>query len=127
MFAKIYLVVVSVLYAGLALWCSFQPTVTSSKVGLELKGGSGESEFITVYGGLEMGMAIIFLVGVFRAEWLSASLFACVAMHVCLVLFRTITLFRCEDIGEFTYRLAIGEWIILVLGLIAMFVESRNN
>ena len=127
MFVRIYLIAVAVLYMGLALWCTIQPDVTSKKVGFQLTGGSGKSEFITVYGGLELAMALLLIAGVFRAEWLSASLFACVVMHACLVLFRTYTLIRISDIDGFTYRLAIGEWVILLVGLIGFYQITRNS
>ena len=86
---NLFLTLVAILYAYLAIWCTWDPQTTSQKVGFDLKPGSGPNEFITVYGGLEMGMALLFL-----ACWINPtasfhSLLACTVMHGCLVLFRT--------------------------------------
>ena len=125
MSAKIFLVVVAALYIGLALWCTFQPETTSNKVGFELKGGSGHSEFVTVYGGLEFGMAIVFLLSIWPAGNIYFGVLACTVIHASLVLFRSFSFFRYTDIDSFTYRLAAGEWIIMLVG-IALLVFHRT-
>lgn len=127
-FAKIFLGLVGLLYAGLAIWCSVSPSVTSEKVGFEIKSGSGQSEFLTVYGGLEMGMALIFLLPLIRSEFLFSSLIACILIHVCLVVFRTVGFFLYTDISGMTYKLAAGEWVILVLGIVcAVLMKSGST
>jgi len=83
MIAKTYLTVVSLLYFGLAMWCTFAPAETSQKIGFTLNGGSGKSEYMTVYGG--------------------------------------------RDIGPMTWKLAAGEWAILLLGLATMFYNGRST
>ena len=127
MLAKVFLALVGLMYIGLSLWCSFSPAVTSEKVGFELKGGTGQSEFLTVYGGLELGMALIFLLPLVRNDMLFSSLLACILIHACLVVFRTISFFLYSEIAPMTYQLAAGEWIILILGLIcAYFVKAGS-
>ena len=126
--AKSYLGLVSILYFVLAIWCSLSPATTSEKVGFELKGGSGQSEFMTVYGGLEFGMALIFACACVRNATVFYGVLACVLLHGSLVVFRTISLFTFEEIGAFTYRLAIGEWVITVLGiLILIFLPAQSG
>ncbi len=127
MIAKIYLVFVSVIYLALAIWCSVQPDVTSEKVGFELKGGAGQSEFMTVYGGLEFGLALVLLATLFRSETVGFGVLACVLIHGSLVVFRTISFFCFTDIGAFTYKLAIGEWIITLLGIAILYFHSAEK
>ena len=117
MIARIYLSVVALLYIGLSAWCSLDPQTTSSKVGFERLGGSGKSEFLVIYGGLELGMALVFLLPWFNQEFTLASLWACIAIHACLVFFRTVSFFLYADISTMTYQLAIGEWDILLLAI----------
>lgn len=121
-FSKIFLALCGLLYAGLAIWCSVSPAVTSEKVGFEIKPGSGQSEFLTIYGGLEMGMALIFLLPLIRSEFLFSSIVACVIIHACLVTFRTVGFFLYTDLSSMTYKLAAGEWVILILGLVCLFM-----
>lgn len=127
MIAKLYLAVVSLIYFSLAIWCSVQPEVTSKKVGFELKGGSGQSEFMTVYGGLEFGIALVLLASLFRADSVGLGVLACVLIHASLVVFRTISFFCYSDIEPFTYKLAIGEWIITLVGLAILYWQPRNS
>ena len=117
MTTKIFLAAVGLLYLGLAGWCSYSPGRASEKVGFDLTPGSGQSEFLVVYGGLELGLAMIFLLPLVRAESLSTSLIACVLIHASLVVFRTISFFLYNNISSMTYRLAVGEWLILILSL----------
>ena len=126
MMAKAYLIIVSLLYFGLAIWCSVSPGITSQKVGFELRGASGQSEFMTVYGGLEFGIALILAVALLREDTVHYGVLAAVLIHGSLVVFRTISFFRYQGIGSFTYQLAAGEWIITLLGIaILLFTRAK--
>ena len=127
MIAKIYITIVALIYFGLAIWCSVQPSVTSAKVGFELKGGSGQSEFMTVYGGLEFGIALVLIASLFRNETVTYGVLACVLIHVSLVVFRTISFFCFSEIGSFTYKLAAGEWVITLLGIAILYFRNRTS
>ena len=117
MLVKGYLAVVGLMYIGLAIWCTASPAATSEKVGLTPQKGSGESEFMTVYGGLEFGLGIFFLLPLLRDDSTPAVLLACLFIHAALVAFRTASFFRYPDAGGFTTNLAIGEWILLLATL----------
>ena len=127
MLAKTYLGVVALLYIGLALWCSFQPNVTSQKVGFQLTGGSGKSEFLTIYGGLEFGLALVLLASLAKPETVGYGLIACVLIHASLVVFRSIGFFCFRDLDPITYKLAIGEWVITLLGIAIIFTRSKSG
>ncbi len=126
MIAKIYIVIVAMTYLGLAIWCTISPDVTSEKVGFELKGGTGQSEFMTVYGGLEFGLALVLLATLVKPEFAVFGVFASVLVHGSLVLFRTISFFMYSNIGSMTYKLAIGEWVIFLLGLVILFASRKS-
>ncbi len=117
MLPKIFLAITGTLYLLLAIWCSISPKVTSEKVGFELMRGSGQSEFLVVYGGLEFGLALLFLLPILRAEYLQSSMLACVLIHGSLVAFRTCSFFLFSEISPMTYSLAVGEWLIFLSGL----------
>lgn len=117
MTSKLFLAGVGFLYLALAGWCSFFPDKASGKVGFDLTPGSGQSEFLVVYGGLELGLALIFLLPLVRPESQLTSLIACVLIHASLVVFRMISFFLYSNISSMTYRLAIGEWLILIISL----------
>ncbi|QDT71101.1 DUF4345 family protein [Lacipirellula limnantheis] len=117
MISRIFLTVVGILYAGLAIYCAVAPQKAADTVGLEMKGGSGRSEFLTVYGGLEMGMAVFFLWGAWRPEHARSAVLACLAIHACLVLFRGASFAMFAGIAPPTYKLAVGEWVIFLASI----------
>ena len=124
MTARVFLAIAGVLYAGLGIWCTLAPKSTSRKVGFSLEGDSGMSEFITVYGGLEVGLALIFLLPLYSPEATRYSLLSCLLVHACLVIFRAGSLLLHRDFGPFTLKLAAGEWIIFLAALAIWFFRK---
>jgi hypothetical protein len=122
---RIFLAVVGVAYLVLALWCSLRPTQTSHSVGLSLTPGSGQSEYLVVYGGLEFGLGVIFLLPLFAPENASFALLACLVLHASLVLFRTVGFFLYSGLHATTYVLAGVEWLICLGALAATLVRNR--
>lgn len=118
--------VVGIMYLFLGLWCAVSPDKTSGVVGFELVGGSGKSEFLTVYGGLEIGMAMIFLLPILHQRFLEYSLLSCLLLHANLVLFRGLSFLYYSEIGSGTYKLAIGEWLIFLVSL-SLYWKLRNS
>ncbi|NIL97915.1 MAG: hypothetical protein GTO53_09225 [Planctomycetales bacterium] len=119
----IFLAVVGLSYLVLAAWCAWLPERTSRAVGFTLQPGQGQSEFFTVYGGLELALAIIFLWPLYRPDHVAFSLFVCLVIHGCLVLFRTGAFMIYSGFPVTTYLLAITEWIIF---LTAAFFAWRH-
>lgn len=120
---KIYLTLVGILYVLLAIWCSTSPSETSAKVGFSLNGASGKSEFVTVYGGLELGLGLLFLLPWLAPDSLKTALAACVIIHGCLVVFRTVSLWVYPSVESMTKNLAAGEWVILILGIAMIWIN----
>jgi len=111
---KYFVAGVGAVYVLLGLWCAIQPERTSKTVGFTLQPGSGQSEFLTVYGGLEVGLGIALLWPLFRAEYLGFALLLCLLVHGCLVLFRTIGFVLFSGMQSTTYYLAVVEWGIFL-------------
>ena len=68
---SLFCYVVGLMYLSLGMWCAISPEKTSAVVGFELIGGAGMSEFLTVYGGPEIGMGMIFLLPFFGNVFLN--------------------------------------------------------
>ncbi len=118
---RIFLAIVGAIYAALAVWCSVAPGKTSETVGLQIKPGAGQSEFLTVYGGLEMALGIVFFWPLFRQEFTAYALLVCLIVHACLVVFRTIGFFLYPGIPSTTYGFAASEWLIFLLAAACYF------
>ncbi|MBL8819435.1 MAG: hypothetical protein JNL58_25610 [Planctomyces sp.] len=113
----VYVSVVGLAYILLALWCSFLPESTSQAVGFQLINAGGRSEFLTVYGGMELGFGLVFLMPLRNRSSLPAVLDACVLVHGCLVLFRSISLLQDHHVAITTLVLAANEWLIFLSAL----------
>lgn len=124
---KVFLAAIGFLYVYLAIWCSVQPVETSRLVGFQLLPGSGQSEFLTVYGGLEMGLALILLWPLFRPEAAQQALINCTLIHGCLVVFRTAGFVIFSGIEPMTWKLAGGEWVIFIVGCLLLFWSRRAS
>jgi hypothetical protein len=111
---RIFMAIVGVIYILLAVWCSLVPQKTSKAVGLDLQPGQGQSEFLTVYGGLQIALGFVFLWPVYRPEEVNFSLFLCLTIHGCLVLFRTASFFLYKGFSTTTYFFALTEWIVFL-------------
>lgn len=127
MIAKLFLGLVSLLYLALSIWCTVAPATTSAKVGFERVGGSGRSEFLVIYGGLELAMALLFAAPLVDASFLRFSLWSCLVIHACLVAYRTAGYFVFSDIAPMTHRLAAGEWVILLCAAICFFWSESSD
>ncbi len=90
------------------------PDKTSKAVGFTLQAGSGQSEFLTVYGGLELAIGIAFMWPLYRPAEVDFPLFLCLLIHGCLVAFRTASFLLYSGIPRTTFALAATEWIIFV-------------
>ena len=101
----IYLWINAVAYAGFALWCTLFPQRTAAGIGFQFASPSARSEYITVYGGLEAGMAVFFLLGAIRPELRPAVLLFSVCLYSGLVLFRLGTILTIADLSRIVYIL----------------------
>lgn len=124
--ARIFLAIVGAAYILLAAWCSFMPDKTSRAVGLTLQPGSGQSEFLTVYGGLELALGIAFLWPLYRPAEVAFPLFLCLLIHGCLVAFRTTGFVFYTGIPTTTYFFAALEWIIFI-GAAVLFLRKEDS
>ena len=103
------------------------PVQTSQIVGFDLKPGSGQSEFLVFYGGLELALAVVFLLPLIRPKQLENSLLVCLIVHACLVLFRNVSFLLYTDISPMTKKLAFYEWLIFLGAAVLGWMESRNQ
>jgi hypothetical protein len=121
MWIRGFLTLVGLTYVGLGAWCLARPEQTARSIGFELLPGAGLSEYMVVYGGLELALGLLFLQPWLRPERLPAMLEACFLIHLCLVLVRSWTLLTIPGIPSFTKSLAVGEWIMLIFSAVCLW------
>lgn len=116
--ARTFLTVVGFAYLLLAAWCFAQPEKTSNAVGFELRPGSGQSEYMTVYGGLQLGLGLLFLLPWLRPESLMFVLLASVLIHGSLLAARAMSLLLYSEVSTTTWSFAASELVLFVLSLL---------
>lgn len=121
---RIFLAIVGVIYLLLALWCALQPAKTADSIGFALRPGSGQSEYFTVYGGLQLALGLVFLLPLVRPELLSASLLVCLLVHGSLAIMRAISLVAYSGVANPTWYFAATEWV-LFLATLGVWWKSR--
>jgi hypothetical protein len=117
----IYLWSNAFLYLIFAVWCLLKTTATAEFAGLGFLNGSGRSEYLTVYVGLEAGLAVFFALTALKPEYRELGILFSLALYVGVVLVRTITLFTISSIGMGTYIIAGLEWVLLIIASLIYF------
>ncbi len=114
--ATIYLAINALAYFGFAAWCTLLPEKTSAAIGFDFKTASAKSEYITVYGGLELGMAIFFLIAAISPDMRAAGVLFGFILYACLAVFRLGTLIGISGLGKFPYAMFAIEVPMALLG-----------
>ena len=112
-----YLYLNAVVYLALAAWCTFAPTRTAAAVGYASLTRSGQVEYLTIYGGLQMGLAFLFAWFAWTQQ-LRTGLVVALAFYVPIVLYRSIGLLRWWPAETTTLLLAATEWVMLVAAVL---------
>lgn len=122
---KVFLAIVGATYLLLAIWCAVLPAKTSQAIGFDVTPGSGQSEYLVIYGGLQLALGLVFIWPLFKNDAITSSLSVCVLVHGCIVLFRTISFFRYSEIGSMTNILAVMEWVIFLTAAYLLWQMRR--
>jgi hypothetical protein len=88
----VFLWINAIAYAGLSLLCVVRLRATATSLGYITLGSGGVSEFATVYGGLQLGLALFFAVCAMSPAMQRDGLIFAICLYVPLALFRTISL-----------------------------------
>lgn len=107
-----YLYFNAALYALLAAWCTLMPGQTAAAVGFQVLDKSGQSEYLVIYGGLQLGMAFLFAYFA-RTEQPRNGLVLSLAFYVPIVIYRAFTMASLWPVGPTTFALAVLEWLLL--------------
>lgn len=111
----IHLLVVGSLYLLSGIWCTWQPDLASDYLGFELLSGVARSEFLSVYGGLQCGLAIAMILSALRSSYIEAALFFALVFSVVLQAFRAASLLIMAWLPEVIQMLILEAVIVLIL------------
>jgi Domain of unknown function (DUF4345) len=113
----LYLYANAVLYLVFALWCTIGMSKTAPGMGFSALTNSGRSEYLTIYGGLQVGLAIAFWFMARNPELHRPGILFALALYAPIVLFRLVSLARFWPVGNVTLATAALEVVLLAVGI----------
>jgi hypothetical protein len=122
--ASAYLYLNAVLYLVFAIWCSVAPTSTAENLGYRSLSSGGHSEYLVIYGGLQLGLAIIFWLLARSPSTLRLGLLISVSLYAPIVLYRVITVVRFWPVSVMTVGTGILELSLLVAALAIFYART---
>lgn len=125
--AAIYLWTNAAIYAVFALWCALRPESTSANLGFIGLNGSGRSEYFTVYGGLQWGLALMFAWLAWKPELQRLGLLFGLFVYAPLVLHRAISLVRYGPVEPLTKMVAGLEVAMLLAAAVLWFAGAARQ
>lgn len=118
----IYLWLNAVMYLGLGVWCTVLPDKTSASIGYAFAKPGARSEYITVYGGMEFGLGVFFLLCALNTAWRDAGLLLGLCLYGGLALWRVYTFLTIDGITGFP-RIAFVLEATLLVAAIALWLK----
>lgn len=103
---KIYLGFNAALYLVFALWCTFWASKTAAAQGFLALDGAGRAEYLTVYGGLQFGLALFFALLAWTPRWHEVGLLFALCIYLPIVLWRIAGLVAHWPVGSTTLAVA---------------------
>jgi len=123
---QIYLYINAFFYFVFSVWCLSKLYVTSKFLGFQFIDNSGKVEYITVYGGMQLGFSIFFLIMAYYPSLNNAGLIFAVAIYTCLVIMRTISALYFGNIQNATYMIGALEFTLCIWGIILLVNNFKN-
>lgn len=117
--AKLYLYVNAALYVVFALLCTVRARSTADALGYALPRPEGVSEYLTVYGGLQWGLAVFFAWAAYTGNE-RAGVMLGLFLYAAIVLYRGVSLALLRPTGGMIYGVA-GLEFALLLGALAIW------
>lgn len=102
--ARALLVATGAIYLALGAVFVVKPVEWAQKIGFTLD-ADGVIEIRAVYGGLELGLGVFFLVAGLRREWVGVGLWGLFLTFAGIALCRTLGLALAESAGSMPWRL----------------------
>lgn len=120
---KAYLLVNAIAYAALAIICTVRHRASARGTGYADLTAGGHSEFLTVYGGLQLGLAIGYFFAAWNPEYTRAALIFSVCLYAPIVLYRIISVITFRVRAPITLGTGALELVLFLAGL-AVYVRN---
>ena len=116
--ASAYLYLNAAIYLLFAVWCTVAPSATANNLGYTVLSNGGHSEYLVIYGGLQLGLAALFFVLARDPATLRLGLLISICLYAPIVLFRIVTVVKFWPVPAITKGTGVLELSLLIAALI---------
>ena len=123
---SVYLYINAALYLVLAVWCTLSPWKTASNIGYETLSAGGRSEYLVIYGGLQLGFAGIFAL-LARADpgTQRLGILISLCLYAPIVAYRVVTVTKFWPVAGLTLGVGALE-VALLLAAVVLYLRSAS-
>jgi hypothetical protein len=114
-----------VIYVGFAAWITVNPWGTAQAAGYQSLSSGGRTEYLAVYGGLQLGVAAFYAWSALTPGQQRAGLMFSLFLYVGIVAYRSISLWKYWPVSRVTLSVATLE-ILLLLGALAIYLRDSG-
>jgi len=118
-----YLWINAAIYLIFSLWCTVRPTQTAAASGFLTLDNSGRSEYLVVYGGLQLGLAAFFALLAVTPDLHRLGLLFSLAIYVAIVAYRVVTVIVFRPVSSVTLGIAGLEVALLVAAFLLWWLR----
>jgi hypothetical protein len=104
----------AVLYFVFAAWCTWRADATAKALGYEALSRGGQSEYLVIYGGLQLGLAAAFALFAWQPAYRVPGLAFALCLYTGIVLYRAVTLWCFGPVPALTWGVGALELTLLV-------------
>jgi hypothetical protein len=122
---QLYLYINCALYALFAAWCTMAPASTSTNLGYLSLSAGGRSEYLVIYGGIQVGLAILFGLLARQPDYWRLGMQISLALYAPIVCYRVVTVARNWPVGGLTAGTAVLEILLLAAALVIYWRTAR--
>lgn len=120
----VYLWTNAALYLLLAIYCTLRADAAARALGYSSLNASGQSEYLVIYGGLQLGLALFFGVLAREQGWHRLGILFALCLYLPIVLFRVASVIRYWPVQNLTLGVA-GLEIVLLLVAAALWWSQQ--
>lgn len=118
---KAYLWLNAGLYFFLVLWCTAKASDTSRALGYLTLSSSGHSEYLVIYGGLQLGLALFFAYLAHSASLHATGIVFSLLIYAPIVVYRLATVVRFHPVSTITLGTGALETLLLAGAVVLFF------
>jgi hypothetical protein len=122
-----YLYLNALLYVVFAAWQTLSPWSTATAVGYTSLSQSGRSEYLVIYGGLQVGLAIFFGISGASADLHRPALLFALCLYSCIALYRIVTVMRFWPVKGLTLGVGALELALFIAALLLYLQSPRTH